>query len=110
MPPRFCPMPEECYALTAVFPHVRVWTQNHTAGIVFAPAVPAPGGAVLEAGAAADARNANFFLGACSEAPLDAVRVFAWIPDSGNVLRERERHIARLHGELAKKDQWLADL
>ncbi len=97
-------------ALEAVFPHVRVWTQNHTAGIVFAPAESGAAGAVLEAGAAAGAGDAHFFLAACSTAPIDPGRVFAWIPNSGNVLRERERHIARLAGELGTKDQWLADL
>ena len=34
-------------------------------------------------------------------------RAFAWAPGSGNVLRERERHIALLEGEVGQKDTWL---
>ena len=30
-----------------------------------------------------------------------------WVPTSANVLRERELHIAKLKGELEKKDAWL---
>jgi chromosome segregation ATPase len=36
--------------------------------------------------------------------------VFAWLPSSGNVLRERELHISKLEGELARKDKWLDEL
>ena len=96
--------------LEGAFPYVRLWTQNHTAGIVFAPAGRAAQGAVLEAGPDPKTAEAHFFLAACSPTPLDENRIFAWIPDSGNVLRERERHIARLQGELGKKDHWLNDL
>ncbi len=42
--------------------------------------------------------------------PLPAPDTYAWIPNSGNVLREREQHIARLERELAEKNQWLAEL
>jgi chromosome segregation ATPase len=33
--------------------------------------------------------------------------VYAWMPSNANLLRERERHIAKLEGELAQKDHWL---
>ena len=101
--------------LEKTFPHVQIWTQNHAAGIVFAPAVlDAAGGgsglAGLEAAPGADPAAAHFFLAACSLGPLSQGQTFAWIPDSGNVLRERERHIARLEGELREKDRWRAEL
>ena len=51
--------------------------------------------------------QAHFFLAACSQSPIGDARAFAWSPVSGNVLRERERHIALLESELAKKDEWL---
>ena len=95
-------------ALSAVFPFVRMWAQNHTGAIVFAPVNPA--GASVDAQGDPHPENAHFFIGACSASPIDFADLYAWIPDSGNVLREREKHIARLEGELAQKDEWLARL
>ena len=92
-------------ALYAVFPHVRMWTQNHSEAIVFAPMSPAA--EVLEAGGNAVPEQAHFFLAACSLAPVNLNEVYAWMPSNANLLRERERHIAKLEGELAKKDDWL---
>jgi len=94
--------------LGAVFPHVRIWTQNHAEAIVFSPEHPAR--AALEASGSNDPAGAHFYLAACSQSPIVANvanDVFAWVPSSANVLRERERHIAKLNGELEKKDAWL---
>ena len=95
-------------ALYAVFPHVRIWAQNHAETIVFAPLNPRA--SVLEAAGDAAPANAHFFLAACSPSPIETDDVFAWLPASGNVLREREHHIAKLEGELARKDAWLEEL
>lgn len=95
-------------ALLAVFPHVRMWTQNHAEAIVFAPANPS--GATVEANGDPAAQHAHFFLAACSQAPVTANEVYCWVPASANVLRERELHIAKLAGELGKKDAWLRQL
>ncbi|MDE3199134.1 MAG: hypothetical protein KGN84_22485, partial [Acidobacteriota bacterium] len=95
-------------ALGRVFPHVRMWSQNHADAMVFAPARAES--RVLEAGGDGDLRNAHFFVAACSLAPLPEPEIFAWIPSTSNVLRERERHIAKLEGELARKDEWLEEL
>ncbi len=92
-------------ALEAVFPHVRIWTQNHAEAIVFAPQQAI--GGVLNASGSSDAANAHFYLAACSQSPIAVNDVFAWVPSSANVLRERELHIAKLNGELEKKDAWL---
>jgi SAM-dependent methyltransferase len=92
-------------ALSAVFPHVRIWTQNHAGAIVFAP--PEPEGALLEASGAADPAGAHFYLAACSRSPIAVNDSFTWTPSSANLLREREKHIARLEGELRQKDAWL---
>jgi len=94
-------------ALNAVFPHVRIWSQNHAGAIVFAPQGETPAGATLDAPATRDTAHANFYVAACSRAPLSTGDIFAWLPTSANVLRERERHIAKLSGELAQKDAWL---
>ncbi len=95
-------------ALYAVFPHVRLWTQNHAEAIVFAPAHPS--GGTLDAPGNAAPETAHFFLAACSHSSLAANDVHAWLPSTANLLREREHHIAKLEGELAKKDAWLRQL
>ena len=94
-------------ALRDVFPHVHLWTQNHTESIAFVPACSAPG--VLDAPPGAAPETAHFFLAACSQSPIADTRAFAWLPSSGNTLRERLQHIELLTAELAKKDAWLAD-
>ena len=96
--------------LQTVFPHIRLWTQNHAPGIVFAPTAGSGSARALQAADNGGIHHAHFFLAACSAAPITERGLFAWIPGSGNILRERERHIARLAGELIAKDQWLADL
>ncbi len=92
-------------ALEAVFPHVRIWTQNHAEAIVFAPHDPAT--RTLEANGDNAPETANFFVAACSESPILQNELFAWLPSTANLLREREHHIGKLEGELAKKDAWL---
>lgn len=85
-------------ALYAVFPHVRMWTQNHSQAIVFAPSHPHA--AALDADGDASPATAHFFVAACSHSAVTLNEVYAWVPDSGNLLREREHHIARLDGFL----------
>jgi len=91
--------------LETVFPYVRIWTQNHAEAIVFSP--PNPAAVWLEASGPGDAAQAHFYLAACSQSPITGNSVFAWVPSSANLLDERERHIAKLNGELEKKDAWL---
>ena len=95
-------------ALYEVFPHVRLWTQNYAEAIVFAPL--SPNGAVLEARGDSEPEHAYFYIAVCSQAELAANGVFAWLPSTGNALREREHHVAKLEGELTQKDGWLKQL
>ena len=92
-------------ALKEYFPHVRIWSQNHAAAIVFAP--PTPAAAVLEASGSRVPEDSHFFIAVCGAVQGGREEVFAWVPESGNLLRERESHIAKLEAELARKDQWL---
>jgi SAM-dependent methyltransferase/predicted nucleic acid-binding Zn-ribbon protein len=123
-------------SLGAIFAHVRIWTQNHAEAIVFSP--DHPRGAALEMTGSADPAGAHFYLAACSQSPLASDpaqvnpsnaaegvvpwkfsaasggscaldEVFAWLPSGANLLRERERHIDKLKGELEKKDAWLRE-
>lgn len=95
-------------ALYAVFPHVRMWTQNRSETMMFAPS--APDGAALDARGDAAPETAHFFVGACSRSAILQNDVFAWAPSTGNLLREREHHIARLDEEREKKDAWLKEM
>jgi SAM-dependent methyltransferase len=92
-------------ALSAVFPHVHLWSQNHSEAIVFVPEAPSRG--ALDTAGDAEPEHAHFFLGACSQSRLPEPEAFAWLPRAGNVLRERERHIALLEEELGQKTAWL---
>jgi ubiquinone/menaquinone biosynthesis C-methylase UbiE len=92
-------------ALTEVFPHVHLWSQNHSETIAFVPKEPSRG--ALDAPGDADPGNAHFFLAACSQSRIADTGAFAWLPEAGNALREREQHIALLETELRQKTDWL---
>ncbi len=94
--------------LSAVFPHVALFLENHAEGVVFQPC---PAGNTSEVRVeAADARPADshFFVAVCAHRPQLGNPTFVYVPQAANVLRERERHIALLEQELETKNQWLA--
>jgi ubiquinone/menaquinone biosynthesis C-methylase UbiE len=97
---------EFAVALQRVFPHVSLWSQNHAEAITFVPAM-ASGTGDFDAARDAMPEHAHFFLAACSRSPIREARAFAWLPTSGNILRERERHVALLKTEVAQKAVWL---
>jgi len=93
--------------LQAVFPHVSLFLENHVEGVTFQP--HAPGNMVevrVDAGEPAPDES-HFFVAVCANRPQLGNPTFVYVPRAANVLRERERHIALLEGELATKDQWL---
>jgi SAM-dependent methyltransferase len=102
-------------ALADFFPHVRIWCQNRAEAIALLPAA-SPGGTqpdgagTLDSGEDRDPVNAHFFLAACNLSPAAFAEPFAWLPKTGNLLRERDRHIALLNGEVEKKTAWLGEL
>ncbi|HKD06345.1 MAG TPA: methyltransferase domain-containing protein [Bryobacteraceae bacterium] len=95
-------------ALREVFPHVQLWTQNHVETIIFSG--PESAAMTLETPGDPNPENAHFYFAACSRSAIDSKAPFVWMPTAGNVLRERERHIAKLDGELRRKDEWLDEL
>lgn len=95
-------------ALAAFFPHVSMFVQNHAPAVLFQPLKPASGADVRLESGAPDAEASHFFLAVCALAPQTGSPAFLYLPTAANVLRERERHIARLEQELAQKDEWLA--
>ena len=96
---------EFALALAEAFPHVHLWSQNHAEAIAFA----APGATAgsLDAERDHSPESAHFYFAACSHSPIPHIEAFAWLPSGGNVLRERERHIALLESEVRQKTAWL---
>ena len=82
-------------ALTQAFPHTVVFSENHVPAIAFTSGNTSVGRARFEA-SEADPLSAHFFLGACSMEPLQLPEGFAYVPEKGNVLRERELHVRKL--------------
>jgi SAM-dependent methyltransferase len=92
--------------LAPFFPHVKMLLQNHIEGIALSGADTE--GAALEISTREDnPSSAHFFLAVCSLQPLPSITSFVFIPETGNVLQTRERHIALLDGEILKKNQWI---
>ncbi len=94
-------------ALEDVFPHVTLFLENHIEGVAFQPLKP--GETVetrVDTGDAAPDES-HFFLAVCAHRTQIGNPTFVYVPRAGNVLRERERHIGLLDGELTQKDEWL---
>jgi SAM-dependent methyltransferase len=95
-------------ALEQHYGHVRIFLENHTDSVVFAPADPAGVETAIEA-LAADPDGSHFFVAVCSPRPLHGGPAFVYVPQAANVLRERGRHIALLEDELEQKTRWLEE-
>lgn len=96
-------------ALADVFPHVSLFLENHVEGFTFQP---------HETGYTAEVRvdtgdpapdESHFFVAVCANRPQTGNPTFVYVPRAANVLRERERHIGLLQGELDEKNQWLSE-
>src|SRR5579883_3395358 len=93
--------------LKSIFPHVSMFLENHVEGVTFQP--HEPGNTVevrVDAGEPAPGES-HFFVAVCAHRPQIGNPTFVYVPRAANVLRERERHINLLEGELATKNEWL---
>jgi SAM-dependent methyltransferase len=93
--------------LKSIFPHVSMFLENHVEGVTFQP--HEAGNTVevrVDAGEPAPA-DSHFFVAVCAHRPQIGNPTFVYVPRAANVLRERERHIALLEGELVTKNEWL---
>lgn len=93
--------------LSAVFPQVSMFLENHSESIIFQPEQPVTEGEIKIEDAEAVPAESHFFLALCSFQPQTRMPVFTYVPRVANVLRERERHIGLLEGELQTKNGWL---
>jgi len=84
--------------LTALFPHVHLYLQNHAVGIAFQGLSPSGESQpeLQQAGQPSDPHDAHFSLAVCSASPHPAPPPFVYIPSTANVLHERELHIGKL--------------
>jgi hypothetical protein len=92
--------------LLAVFPEVTLFLENHVEAIAFEPFEPGMGESLHIAGEL-NPQEAHFFVALCAHRPQPSSSTFVYVPRTGNVLRERGRHIALLEEELATKNAWL---
>jgi hypothetical protein len=84
-----------------------MFLENHTQAISFrTPAMQ--GIRAVMGGDPPNPRDAHFFLAVCSGQPQFGAPAFLYVPNSGNVLREREQHVALLEQEVKTKSNWLA--
>lgn len=95
--------------LMGIFPHVSMFLENHVEGLVFQPGEPDSAVEVRVDASPAAPADAHFFVAVCAHRSQMGNPTFVYVPGAGNVLRERERHIALLEREVASKNQWLAE-
>ena len=93
--------------LKAVFPHVVMFLENHVEGVTFQPHETGNTAEVRVDSASPVPDESHFFVAVCAHRPQLGNPTFVYVPRAANVLRERERHIALLEGELATKNEWL---
>jgi len=96
-------------ALRAQFANVSLLLQNRSECFAFYPPSGWQGGRIVAESGADRAEAANFFVALCSNAALPQSESIVYVPRVANLLREREQHIDKLRGEIARKEQWLAE-
>lgn len=94
-------------ALKAVFPHLSMFLENHVEGVTFQPHEPSHTAEVRVDASEPKPDESHFFLAVCAHRQQIGNPTFVYVPRAANVLRERERHIAKLEGEVRQKDEWL---
>jgi SAM-dependent methyltransferase len=86
-------------ALAAVFPHVAILGQNRTESFTFR-AEETPASSWVDFGEVTESvADAHFYLAVCSKQAFRAP-ASVYVPGTGNLLRERERHIALLEQQI----------
>lgn len=93
--------------LSAIFPYVSIFLENHVEGVVFRPMENGDTAEVRVDGADSPAAESHFFVAVCAHRPQAGSSSFVYVPTAANVLRERETHISLLESELRQKDVWL---
>jgi SAM-dependent methyltransferase len=98
--------------LSAIFPYISLFLENHVEGVAFRPIQEAEAGGITEVrvdGGETPPEESHFFVAVCAHRPQTGNPTFVYVPSTGNVLRERETHIGLMEGELRRKDSWLEE-
>jgi SAM-dependent methyltransferase len=95
--------------LSAFFPHISLFLENHVEGVAFRPLGAGETTEVRVDGGETPPEESHFFVAVCAHRPQTGSPTFVYVPSTGNLLRERETHIALLEGELRRKDDWLEE-
>jgi SAM-dependent methyltransferase len=101
--------------LSAIFPHISLFLENHVEGVAFRPLQDGAAGGASETtevrvdGGQTPPAESHFFVAVCAHRPQTGNPTFVYVPSAANVLRQREMHIALLEGELRRKDGWLEE-
>ncbi len=98
--------------LAAIFPHISLFLENHIQGVAFRPTQEQSAAETTEVrvdGGEISPAESHFFVAVCAHRHQTGNPTFVYVPTAGNVLRERETHIALLEGELRRKDDWLEE-
>jgi 2-polyprenyl-3-methyl-5-hydroxy-6-metoxy-1,4-benzoquinol methylase len=93
--------------LGAVFPDVAMFFENHVEGVAFQPHEATNSVEVRVDSEAPAPDESHFFVAVCADRPQGGNPAYVFLPQAGNVLRERERHIALLEREVETKNGWL---
>jgi len=93
--------------LRSVFPHVSMFLENHMEGVTFQPHEAGNTVEVRVDSTASAPEESHFFVAVCANRSQTGNPTFVYVPRTANLLRERERHIGLLAGEVSQKDDWL---
>jgi ubiquinone/menaquinone biosynthesis C-methylase UbiE len=94
--------------LAGFFPNVSIFLQNWSESILFSlDKTLSPKFDALIDSTSGSHDSAHFFLAMCWIDARPEPRAFVYSPKASNLLRERERHIHLLEGELAQSKEWL---
>jgi SAM-dependent methyltransferase len=83
-------------ALKDVFPHVALFLEDHTEGVLIQGVGTRGATDVRFEVTAADPDSANFYLAVCAMTPQTGAPTFIYVPSSANILKERGLHIQQL--------------
>ncbi len=91
------------------FAHITIYTQNHVPAVAFqsinGSSNSAPIVRMQKAATETDLTSANFFIAVCSQVESPTISSFFYLPSTGNVLREREKHISELEKYLEREKE-----
>lgn len=96
-------------ALREVFPHVSIFVEDHTQGVLFRSILPSRQADAQIVRVDAQPEHSNFYVAICALEPQAAPSNFVYLPSDANLLRERALHIERLQTEITLKEKWIAE-